>query len=335
MRHLHLDAERVGERREPAPPLQRREPPRHGHRAQHGRLGPVERRARERRAQHAQVEARGVGDEHPPAQHPAELRQHGLGRRRGVDHPLRDAREALDARRERRGDADERGPAVVQLPAPHEHRPYLRELAALARQAVGLSVHRHELRRGQRAGEQLGGAGRRKARDGGHRLGVDTPGTGRHAGPVAPGTGRLRAVKLGVGGRTCCAVALVGGLGVCACASEDDHANRERPAASINVTAAILDGRVKVSPRRFGAGPIRLIVSNQTDAAQALTFETAGNDAGVTQTTAPINPSGTATLEVDVTRGRYAISTADRGIEPAAVRVGAPRASAQDRLLQP
>ena len=141
-------------------------------------------------------------------------------------------------------------------------------------------------------------------------------------------------MKLGVGRRTRSAVALGAALGVSACGS-GDHVNRERPAASINVTAAILDGRVKVSPRSFGAGPIRLIVSNQTDAAQALTFETAGNDAGLTQTTAPINPSGTATLEVDVPRGRYAISTADRGIEPAAVRVGAPRASAQDRLLQP
>ena len=50
------------------------------------------------------------------------------------------------------------------------------------------------------------------------------------------------------------------------CGEDEDHANRDRPAASINVTAAIIDGRINVSPRSVGAGPIRLIVTNQTDA---------------------------------------------------------------------
>ena len=72
----------------------------------------------------------------------------------------------------------------------------------------------------------------------------------------------------------CCAFALAGLLGLPACGEDEDHANRERPAASINVTAAIIDGRINVSPRSFGAGPIRLIVTNQTGSAQALTFET-------------------------------------------------------------
>jgi hypothetical protein len=132
-----------------------------------------------------------------------------------------------------------------------------------------------------------------------------------------------------------CALVLAGAVGLPACADDEDHANRERPPSSINVTAAILDGRINVSPRSFGAGPIRLIISNQTGAPQALTFETEGKDSGLTQTTAPINPSGTATLEVDVPEGEYAVMTADDGIKPAAVKVGARRASAQSRLLQP
>lgn len=135
--------------------------------------------------------------------------------------------------------------------------------------------------------------------------------------------------------RTPCALGLAAALGIAACGEDEDHANRKRPPASINVTAAIADGRINVSPRRFGAGPIRLIVSNQTPAAQALTFETGGDEAGVTQTTAPINPSGTATLEVEVPPGQYEIRTSDDGIEPAAVKVGAPRASAQSQLLLP
>src|SRR5918994_7145152 len=97
-----------------------------------------------------------------------------------------------------------------------------------------------------------------------------------------------------------CAVAIAGALGIASCGEDADHANQARPAPAINVTASIIDGRINVSPRRFGAGPIRLVVTNQTPAAQELTFETQGGAAGVTQTTAPINPSGTATLEVEL-----------------------------------
>ena len=132
-----------------------------------------------------------------------------------------------------------------------------------------------------------------------------------------------------------CALVVVGALAAAGCGEQEDHANRDRPPTSINVTAAIADGRIHVSPREFGAGPIRLIVSNQTASAQALTVETGGDDAGVTQTSQPIAPSGTGTLEVDVTEGDYEIRSSDGGVKPAAVRVGAPRESAQNELLLP
>jgi hypothetical protein len=137
---------------------------------------------------------------------------------------------------------------------------------------------------------------------------------------------------------TCCALALAGLAGLTACGEEEDHANRERPAASVNLTAAIIDGRINVSPRKVGAGPIRLIVTNQTASPQTLTFETdevGGGAPGLTRTTAPIDPSSTATLEVDVREGEYSVSTEDGDIRPAAVAVGAPRPSAQSSLLQP
>jgi hypothetical protein len=131
-----------------------------------------------------------------------------------------------------------------------------------------------------------------------------------------------------------CALALAAALGIAGCGDEE-HANRDRPPASINVTAAIADGGIHVSPSRFGAGPIRLIVSNQTAAPQELTFETSGDASGITETSAPIVPDGTGTLEVDPAEGDYEISTGERRIRPAAVEVGAPRPSAQNELLQP
>jgi hypothetical protein len=147
-----------------------------------------------------------------------------------------------------------------------------------------------------------------------------------------------------------CALAVAAAAGIAGCGDDEDHANRERPPATINVTAAIADGRIHVSAREFGAGPIRLLVSNQTASAQQVTFETAGDASGVTQTSAPISPEGAATLEVDATEGEYELSTGDdeageahagderaaRGrIRPVAVKVGAPRPSAQNELLQP
>lgn len=121
-----------------------------------------------------------------------------------------------------------------------------------------------------------------------------------------------------------------------ACGETEDHPNKNRPAAAINVTAAIIDGRVAVSPDEFGAGPIRLVITNQSGREQALTFRTAGSEAGITRSTAPIRPDGTATLEVDgISEGSYEVRTEDAAIKPATVTAGAARPSAQDQLLQP
>jgi hypothetical protein len=130
------------------------------------------------------------------------------------------------------------------------------------------------------------------------------------------------------------ALVLGAAAGIAGCGA-DDHANRERPPVPINVTAAIADGRIHVSPRSFGAGPIRLIVSNQMTSAQAVTLQTGRGESGVTGTTGPIRPAGTGTLQVDVPEGAYELSTDDRKVEPTAVRVGAPRPSAQNQLLLP
>ena len=135
-----------------------------------------------------------------------------------------------------------------------------------------------------------------------------------------------------------CALAAAALIALPACGEDEDHANRLRPPASISVTAAIIDGRINVSPESFGAGPIRLIVTNQTGTEQAVTLETdevGGSGGGIRRSTGPIGPSSTATLEVDVREGDYAISAGDDGIEPASLKVGAPRKSAQDDLLQP
>ena len=53
---------------------------------------------------------------------------------------------------------------------------------------------------------------------------------------------------------------------VAGCGSDTSYRNEPRPASPIVVTASINKDAVAVSPRRFGAGPITLIVTNQTGA---------------------------------------------------------------------
>ena len=122
------------------------------------------------------------------------------------------------------------------------------------------------------------------------------------------------------------------------CGANADSRTDPRPPAPIVLTASISDQRVSVSPRRFGAGPISLIVTNQTKTAQRVTLESvdaAGQGPGLKQETAPISPRDTATLKADVEPGRYTVHVAGDAIDPAALRVGPERESAQNDLLQP
>jgi hypothetical protein len=121
-------------------------------------------------------------------------------------------------------------------------------------------------------------------------------------------------------------------LGLAACGSSS-RVNRNRPPAPINVAAAIHESSIEVSPTRFGAGPIVVIVSNQSRKPRRLTVETAGREAGIRRTTTPIAPQGTARLSVAVIRGTYLVRV--RGARPARLHVGARRPSAQNELLQP
>jgi hypothetical protein len=133
------------------------------------------------------------------------------------------------------------------------------------------------------------------------------------------------------------AAALALGVGAAGCGASKDYANRDRPPSPINLTAIISPNQVSVSPLRFGAGPIVLVVTNQTGASQRLTLTT-GDPIGkhpITQSTGPINPRDTASLSVDVVPGDYQVKVADRTIRPTNLHVGRERSTAQSELLQP
>lgn len=138
--------------------------------------------------------------------------------------------------------------------------------------------------------------------------------------------------------RTCVAV-LAGGVALTACGDDNNYNNRPRPPSPINVTAYVGSKRVSVSPQTFGAGPIVVIVTNQSNSSQDVTFQNStagsGGKSDVTQSTGPINPGDTGQLKVDVVQGSYEVKAGDGSIRPASVSVGPERASAQNDLLQP
>jgi hypothetical protein len=130
-----------------------------------------------------------------------------------------------------------------------------------------------------------------------------------------------------------CAALLVAG-----CGSDNSYKNKLRPPEPINVTANVSNSRVSVSPNGFGAGPIVLIITNQTARNQDVTLETSAlnQKAGIKQSTGPIVPQGgTAQLQVNITEGDYQLRAQDDNITPAKIAVGGSRGTSQNELLQP
>jgi len=122
---------------------------------------------------------------------------------------------------------------------------------------------------------------------------------------------------------------------IAGCGGGTDYKNEPRPAAPIVVTASIGKQAVSVSPKTFGAGPITLIITNQTGASQQLTVEINSGQAGFKGRTGPINPRDTGQLKADLAEGTYSVHVDGRSIKGAQLTVGKKRASAQNDLLQP
>jgi hypothetical protein len=121
------------------------------------------------------------------------------------------------------------------------------------------------------------------------------------------------------------------------CGSDNSYKNKLKPPEPINVTANVSEKRVSVSPNAFGAGPIVLIITNQTGRQQDVTLEsdTTGGKAGIQQSTQVVADGGTAQIQVDASKGSYRLSTGDDNIAPATIAVGSSRPSSQNELLQP
>ena len=131
-------------------------------------------------------------------------------------------------------------------------------------------------------------------------------------------------------------VVLAGALLVAGCGGGKHFKNDARPAAPIQLTGVVRDSQVDISPKRVGAGPVILIVSNQTDAARIITLE----GEGTTDTVGPIQPLDTAKLQQTLKPGTYTVKAGSKAatrkeIAPGTVTVGPERSSSSNELLLP
>ena len=116
------------------------------------------------------------------------------------------------------------------------------------------------------------------------------------------------------------------------CGSDDEARSEERPPAPINISVNVDEKGITASPDRFGAGPITLLIANQSGAAQTLTLE----GPRLRRSAGPINPKDTATVRLRVLPGEHTISAEESaGLREARLQVGPVRPSAQNDLLLP
>jgi len=130
------------------------------------------------------------------------------------------------------------------------------------------------------------------------------------------------------------ALAVVFALAGC---GDDDFANDPRAPVRITLAAVITPTNVTVSPARLGAGMVELIASNLTSRSQRVTLSslTLQDAPPLRQRSGPINPGDTASLTAVLREGTYRLTASSAAIAPATIRVGPPRSSSQDTLLQP
>jgi len=122
------------------------------------------------------------------------------------------------------------------------------------------------------------------------------------------------------------------------CGSGADYANADRPPAPISISIALTGDRVAISPDRVGAGPVLLLIANESGRSRDVTLT--GADGGRScvaedASSGPINAEGAARMSLPLVEGTCEVGVGDGSLKPARLVLGPERESAQQDLLQP
>jgi hypothetical protein len=116
------------------------------------------------------------------------------------------------------------------------------------------------------------------------------------------------------------------------CGSDDEARSEERPPVPLNISVHLDAEGITASPAKFGAGPLTLLIANQSGASQTLTIE----GPRLRRSVGPINPNDTATVRLTIGQGDYTLAAEESaGLREGKLTVGPERPSAQNDLLLP
>jgi hypothetical protein len=125
-----------------------------------------------------------------------------------------------------------------------------------------------------------------------------------------------------------CAPLLAG----CGAAARLESKGDSRPASPIDVSVYVGDGRLAFDPRRITAGPVELLVVNQSTHPRKVAV--ALPDGRVVAHTPKVEPGSSAQLKTTLTRNAYEVKIEGRG-SGSRLTVERPARSGNDELLQP
>ena len=125
---------------------------------------------------------------------------------------------------------------------------------------------------------------------------------------------------------------------VVGCGGGSDFKDKPRPPVPIQLSGVITDKSVSVEPSRFGAGPVNLIISNQSTQSHTVTLE--GGPNNTTEQVGPINPLDNGRIQETLEPGMYTVKAGSphataRTIKPATLHIGKQRQSSSGDVLLP
>jgi hypothetical protein len=118
----------------------------------------------------------------------------------------------------------------------------------------------------------------------------------------------------------------------CGSATRLESKGLNRPASPIDVSVYVGDGRVAFDPRRINAGPVELLVVNQSAHARQVVISLPGGR--IVATTPKIEPGGSAQLKTTLSRSSYQLRIVGRR-SGSRLTVERPARSGNNELLQP
>jgi hypothetical protein len=137
------------------------------------------------------------------------------------------------------------------------------------------------------------------------------------------------------------AVLLAGGLAIPAlvgCGGGSDFKDKPRPPVPIQLSGVITEKAVSVEPSHLGAGPVTILISNQSARSHTVTLE--GGPHNTVEQVGPINPLDTGRIQQTLDPGTYTVTAGSaqasaNEIKSATLDIGPARKSSSGTVLLP